>query len=128
MAFLLTGGTLAPLKRLIIEGDGFERDGVRLYGFHGNDTMYGGAGTDYIRGGAGNDRIYGGGGDDYLYGNDGNDSILGGNGDDRLIGGLGADTLIGGLGEDRFRYYHPDEIVGDRIDGTRNKRLVIGLK
>ena len=61
-------------------------DGVRLYGYAGNDTLTGGSGNDLLRGG------------------DGDDTLIGGAGNDLLIGGSGNDTFIGGLGSDTVLY------------------------
>ncbi|WP_216070680.1 S-layer family protein, partial [Acinetobacter sp. 8I-beige] len=61
-------------------------DGVRLYGYAGNDTLTGGSGNDLLRGG------------------DGDDTLIGGAGNDLLIGGSGNDTFIGGLDSDTVLY------------------------
>ncbi|UJA00814.1 beta strand repeat-containing protein [Acinetobacter johnsonii] len=75
-------------------------EGVRLYGYAGNDTLTGGAGNDLLRGG------------------DGNDTLIGGAGNDLLIGGSGNDTLTGGTGNDTALYELLDNLDARGGNGT----------
>ncbi|SCC72960.1 beta strand repeat-containing protein, partial [Acinetobacter albensis] len=75
-------------------------DGVRLYGYTGNDTLTGGSGNDLLRGG------------------DGDDILNGGAGHDLLIGGSGNDTLTGGLGNDTALYELLDNLDATGGNGT----------
>ncbi|WP_354667313.1 type I secretion C-terminal target domain-containing protein [Acinetobacter johnsonii] len=75
-------------------------EGVRLYGYAGNDTLTGGAGNDLLRGG------------------DGNDTLIGGAGNDLLIGGSGNDTLTGGTGNDTALYELLDNLDAKGGNGT----------
>ncbi|RGD90453.1 type I secretion C-terminal target domain-containing protein [Acinetobacter sp. SWAC57] len=90
-------------------------EGVRLYGYAGNDTLTGGAGNDLLRGGDGNDTLIGGAGNDLLIGGSGNDRLTGGTGNDTALyelldnldarGGNGTDTWTDftvGLGADKI--------------------------
>ncbi|WP_353143379.1 beta strand repeat-containing protein [Acinetobacter pragensis] len=75
-------------------------NGVRLYGYAGNDTLTGGSGDDSLRGG------------------DGNDTLIGGAGNDLLIGGSGNDTLTGGAGNDTALYELLDNLDARGGNGT----------
>ena len=75
-------------------------DGVRLYGYAGNDTLTGGSGNDLLRGG------------------DGDDTLIGGAGNDLLIGGSGNDTFIGGLGSDTVLYELLDNLGNASTGGN----------
>ncbi|MDZ4692029.1 calcium-binding protein, partial [Terricaulis sp.] len=88
------------------------RQGSRLIGGDGNDSLRGYYGANYLDGGNGNDTIIGG---------EGADTILGGDGNDELNSNYGTDTVNGGAGIDRTTYWFrasTDATWHRNIDGT----------
>lgn len=83
-----------------IEGDRFLREGGRIQGLGGNDTINGSMANDWLEGGAGNDSLLGADGADTLDGGDGADTIDGGGSNDLVFGGIGNDSLLGAAGND----------------------------
>jgi Ca2+-binding RTX toxin-like protein len=88
------------------------RQGSRLIGGDGNDSLRGYYGDNYLDGGNGNDTIIGG---------EGNDTILAGAGNDDLNSNFGTDIVDGGSGIDRTTYSFrasTDATWHRNIDGT----------
>jgi T1SS-143 domain-containing protein len=82
-------------------GDATDTEGLRLYGYGGNDTLTGGSAADLIRGGSGNDTISAGDGDDMIIDGNGEDIIDAGAGDDLIvISGTSFTSIDGGTGSD----------------------------
>ncbi|MEY2613619.1 MAG: Bifunctional hemolysin/adenylate cyclase precursor, partial [Planctomycetota bacterium] len=78
-----------------IDASAWTGNGLRIYGYGGNDVLKGGAGNDDLRGDDGNDDITGGGGQDYLNGQSGNDTIRVPNSSfSQVIGEAGLDRFI----------------------------------
>ena len=66
---------------------GSQREGVKIYGGDGNDTIWANFGSNMLFGDAGHDHIVGGDGDDWIIGGVGNDTLHGGGGDDIFVFG-----------------------------------------
>jgi Ca2+-binding RTX toxin-like protein len=90
------------------------KDGMKLYGTSGNDSIsltngralvYGDDGNDNITTGSSNDVLDGGAGNDNLYGNAGNDTLIGGTGNDYMEGGQGNDTYVFAKGHGQDTIY-----------------------
>ncbi|MEL0630830.1 type I secretion C-terminal target domain-containing protein, partial [Psychromonas aquatilis] len=76
-------------------------NGVRIYGYEGNDDLTGTDYNDLIRGGSGNDSLTGGAGNDVLIDGNGSDTFSAGAGDDYMsISGNGFVSIDGGIGTD----------------------------
>jgi Ca2+-binding RTX toxin-like protein len=113
----------APLRAVVINGDGFNNEvsysgtvpgsGTVTAGLGGGTdkfsftvagsqpvAVYGEAGNDDLVGSSGGDTLDGGAGDDDLVGNDGNDTLVGDAGLDKLTGGQGKDDVNGGTDRD----------------------------
>ena len=61
-------------------------------------------------------KLWGYWGDDAIAGGGGNDIIYGGSGNDTLIGNVGADVLVGGVGSDKFVFNRIVESTNSRRD------------
>ncbi|MDO5369145.1 calcium-binding protein [Paracoccus sp. (in: a-proteobacteria)] len=114
-----------------IQGERFTRDGGRVHGLGGDDTITGGTGNDWLEGGAGDDSIAAGAGNDTLWGNDGADTLDGGNGNDLIRGGTGNDRLLGAVGNDTIHGdAGDDELLGggghDSLDGGDGADVIDG--
>lgn len=110
-------------------GEAFTRDGARVHGLAGDDTINGSTANDWLDGGLGNDRVLGAAGSDTLAGGDGADTLDGGNGDDLLSGGFGDDSLVGWAGNDTINGdAGHDNITGggghDSLDGGNGADII----
>ncbi|MDK1683050.1 SwmB domain-containing protein [Acinetobacter terrestris] len=127
---LLGGTTPSYLKEGTAQGETLDHsnaaDGVRIYGYEGNDTLIGGRANDILRGGNGNDILDGGAGNDYLNGGSDNDTITGGVGADTVVFDLlNASDATGGNGVDTWTDFSLSqgdiidisELLGDEVTG-----------
>ncbi|MEO0390763.1 MAG: calcium-binding protein [Pseudomonadota bacterium] len=76
-----------------------DRQGDKLVGNRGNDTIYGSDGDDVLEGRLGRDVLVSNGGADTMSGGYGSDLLLGASGEQHMDGGFGNDTLAIGQGD-----------------------------
>lgn len=125
------GGDKIAVGYRDFQGDSFTRDGGRVFGLSGNDTITGSTAHDWLDGGLGDDSILGGAGNDTIYGDQGNDTINGGNGDNWISGGFGDDSLVGGSGGDTISGDAGHDVIyggggNDSLDGGNGADVIDG--